>query len=60
MWPQQIQEHVKCSHEGCMSVYWRPQEAAEGFSTADIAQMHGWTMKDRKKGILYCPWGHEE
>lgn len=57
---EQIREHVKCSAVGCRSVFWRPQEAAEALQTADLAQLHGWTVVDREKGLVHCAWGHED
>lgn len=57
---EKIREHVKCAHEGCKSIFWRPQEAEIALSTADLAQLHGWTLLDREKGLLHCAWGHQD
>lgn len=57
---EQIREHVKCSHKGCQSVFWRPQEADSALSTPDLAQLHGWKLLDREKGLMHCAWGHED
>ncbi len=56
---EQIREHVKCSGDGCKSVFWRPQEAAESLQTVDLAQLRGWKIVDREKGLVHCSWGHE-
>jgi hypothetical protein len=55
---EQIREHVKCSHEGCKSIYWRPIDAADTLPTETMARMHGWTTVDEEKGLLHCAWGH--
>jgi hypothetical protein len=62
---EKIREHVKCADEGCKSVFWRPQEVegdavqpSPALSTIDLAQLHGWTLLDREKGLLHCAWGH--
>ncbi len=55
---EEIRDHVKCSEKGCNSIFWRPQDASESLSTADLAQFHGWTVLDREKGLLHCAWGH--
>lgn len=57
---EKLPEHVECAHDGCKSVFWRPQDASESFSTADLAQLRGWTVLDREKGLLHCAWGHQE
>jgi hypothetical protein len=57
---EEIREHVKCAQDGCKSVYHRPQDASGDLSTADVAQLHGWTLIDREKGLLHCAWGHPE
>lgn len=63
---EKIREHVKCSGDGCKSVFWRPQEAegdaaqpSSALSTIDLAQLHGWKVIDREKGLVHCAWGHE-
>lgn len=53
-------EHVKCSSEGCKSVFPRPKDAMGGLSTADVAQLNGWTLIDRDKGLLRCHRGHDK
>lgn len=53
-------ERIDCAAEGCKSVFHRPQDAMGGLSTADVAQLHGWTLVDREKGLLHCAWGHKE
>jgi hypothetical protein len=59
--PQEIQrERVDCVGEKCKSVFYRPLDAAGELSTADVAQLHGWTLIDREKGLLHCAWGHTE
>lgn len=55
---EKIREHVKCSHEGCKNLFWRPQDASESLSTIDLAQFHGWTILDREKATVHCAWGH--
>lgn len=57
---EQIREHVKCAHEGCQSIYWRPQDADGALQTVDLAQLHGWTVVDREKGLMHCAWGHQD
>lgn len=57
---EKIREHVTCSEEGCKSIFWRPQEADSSLSTIDLAQLHGWKLIDREKGILHCAWGHKD
>jgi hypothetical protein len=63
---EEIREHVKCSHEGCQSIFWRPQLAKEddcgptALSTPDLAQLHGWKLLDREKGLMHCAWGHDD
>lgn len=57
---ENVTEHVKCSGESCKSIYWRPQDADSALSTADLAQLHGWTLLDREKGLLHCAWGHQD
>lgn len=57
---EQIPEHVKCSAEECKSIYWRPREADGALSTIDLAQLRGWTLVDREKGLLHCAWGHKD
>lgn len=52
-------ERIECSHEGCKSVFHRPQGATKQDSTADIALAHGWTVAD-EEGRLHCAWGHPE
>jgi hypothetical protein len=63
---EKVREHVKCSHDGCKSIFWRPQEvigdavqSTSVLSTIDLAQLHGWTLIDREKGLLHCAWGHK-
>ncbi len=55
---EQIRDHVTCSHDGCKNIFWRPQDASESLSTPDVAQLRGWTLIDREKGLLHCAWGH--
>lgn len=62
---EKIREHVACSYEGCKSIFWRPQEIpgdavqpSPALSTMDLAQLHGWTLLDREKGLMHCAWGH--
>lgn len=55
---EKIREHVKCSYADCKSMYWRPQDASAALSTIDLAQLHGWTILDRERGLLHCAWGH--
>jgi hypothetical protein len=57
---EQIREHVKCSSKGCLSIFWRPQEADGALSTMDLAQLRGWTVVDREKGLMHCAWGHKD
>jgi hypothetical protein len=57
---EQIREHVKCSSKGCLSIFWRPQEAEGALSTMDLAQLRGWTVVDREKGLMHCAWGHKD
>lgn len=47
-------EHVECSREGCKNAFHRPQDAMGNLSTADVAQLHGWTLIDRAKGLMRC------
>lgn len=57
--PQENQpEQIECADEKCKSVFHRPQDASESLSTADVAQLRGWTLVDREKGLLHCAWGH--
>lgn len=57
---EKVREHVECSDESCKSVYWRPQDSDSALSTVDLAQLHGWTLLDREKGLMHCAWGHED
>jgi hypothetical protein len=57
---EKIREHITCSGKNCNSVYWRPQDADDALSTIDLAQLHGWTVVDREKGMQYCTWGHKD
>lgn len=53
-------EVITCSHDGCKSHFFRPQDASGDLDLVDIAQLHGWTLIDREKGLAHCAWGHDK